>query len=93
MTALVALSLMATHGAILSAAVIDVVVLAQQSPYQVDVSAVDAPGWLEPFGLLQDLPVWAAAAALAAAVTAAVLIIAGLGRLIWSSIQSWRAYR
>lgn len=54
-----------------------------ESPYEFDVTTVETPFWLEPWGPLARLPVWAAAAVLAGVATAAILIVIGIGRLVW----------
>lgn len=54
-------------------------------PYRPAVTQVDPPSWLEPFGPLASLPVWAIAALLAAVVAGLVIVVPAAVRWVWTA--------
>jgi hypothetical protein len=55
----------------------------EETPYVPPEIDVGTPDWLRPFGVLADLPLWAQAAVVSAAIAAAVVVIPTVIRFIW----------
>lgn len=66
------------------------VILVSDEPVEPPDIEVDTPDWLEPFGILADLPPWVQAALVSAAAAALLVVVVMVIRLVVRSISRRR---
>jgi hypothetical protein len=61
----------------------DTQVAQEETPYVPPDIDVGTPSWLRPFGALAELPLWAQAAVVSAAIAAAAVLVPTVVRFVW----------